>query len=110
MDEDELTPGSGNVFADIGIPNADEHRLKADLALRIVDIMRERGLTQTATAKILGITQPEVSNIFRRGQFERVSVERLLGHLVRLGHDVEIVVRPLPLEGEAGIKVVVAAS
>ncbi len=90
-----IVEGSDNIFADLGFPDAQEHRLKAELVLRIMRIMRERGLTQTQTAKLIGVRQPEVSSMIR-GRFERVSVERLLCHLVSLGQDVEIVVRPHP--------------
>lgn len=94
-DEAEFFHGTANVFADIGIPNADEHLLKASLVRKIMLVMHQRNLTQTATAALLGVGQPEVSNMIR-GCFERVSIDKLLRHLVALGQDVEIVVKPLP--------------
>lgn len=85
--------GSGNVFADIGLPNADEHLVKAHLIYKISTIIKERKLTQLEAAKLFGVKQPDVSNMLR-GQFSRVSVEKLLHYLVALGQDVEIVVKP----------------
>jgi len=85
--------GSGNVFADIGLPNADEHLIKAQLVYKISGLMKARGLKQVAAAKLFGVKQPDVSNMLR-GDFRQFSVERLLRFLVALGQDVEIVVRP----------------
>jgi predicted XRE-type DNA-binding protein len=85
--------GSNNVFADLGLPNAEEHLLKAQLVHKISTIMKERGLTQAEAAQILGVKQPDVSNLLR-GQFRLVSVEKLLRYLVALGQDIEIVVKP----------------
>lgn len=84
--------GSDNVFADIGLPNANEHLIKAQLVYKIGTILEERGLTQTAAAKLLGVKQPDISKMLR-GQFRQFSVERLLRFLVALNHDVEIVVK-----------------
>lgn len=84
--------GSDNVFADIGVPHADEHLIKAQLVHKIGMIIEERGLTQTAAAKLFGVKQPDISNMLR-GQFRQFSVERLLRFLVSLNHDVEIVVK-----------------
>ena len=84
--------GSENVFADIGFPNPKDHLLKAQLVHRISNVMKERKLTQAQTAEVLGVKQPDISNLMR-GQFRLVSVEKLMHYLVALGHDVEIVVR-----------------
>ena len=84
---------SGNVFADIGLPNADEHRIKAELVLKIDGLMRERGLKQVEAAGLFGVKQPDVSKMLR-GDFRQFSVERLMRFLVALGQDVEIVVKP----------------
>ncbi len=89
----EQEPSTGNVFADLGLPNADEHLVKAGLVIRIEKIIQERRLTQAAAAKLLGIDQPKVSAMLA-GQFRGYSVERLMRFLVALGHDVEIVVNP----------------
>jgi predicted XRE-type DNA-binding protein len=85
--------GSRNVFKDLGLPNAEEHLVKAQLVYKIDIIMKERGLKQAETAKILGVKQPDVSKMLR-GEFRQFSVERLLRFLVALDQDVEIVVRP----------------
>jgi predicted XRE-type DNA-binding protein len=83
---------SGNVFTDIGVPDADEHLVKAKLVYKIGNVIEKRGLTQAAAARLLGVKQPDVSNMLR-GQFRQFSVERLLRFLVALDHDVEIVVK-----------------
>lgn len=84
---------SGNVFADLGLPDAEEHLVKAGLVSKIGRIIEQRGLTQTAAAKAMGIDQPKVSAMLA-GQFRGYSVERLMRFLVALGQDVEIVVKP----------------
>ncbi|MGA2580621.1 MAG: helix-turn-helix transcriptional regulator [Bryobacteraceae bacterium] len=88
-----VTQGSGNVFADLGLPNPEQELLKARLTLQIYSIVKERGLTQVEAAKVLGIRQPQVSLLMRNraGSF---SVGRLMELLTALGHDVEIAVRP----------------
>ena len=89
----EREPSTGNVFADIGLADADEHLIKAGLVVKIDRIIRQRQLTQAATAQLIGIDQPKVSAMLA-GQFRGYSVERLMRFLVALGHDVEIVVKP----------------
>lgn len=84
---------SGNVFADLGFPDAEEHLVKARLVVKIERIIRDRRLTQTEAAKAMGIDQPKVSAMLA-GQFRGYSVERLMRFLVALGRDVEIVVKP----------------
>ncbi len=84
---------SGNVFADIGLPNADEHLVKAQLVYKSSSLMKDRRLKQVAAAKLFGVKQPDVSKMLR-GEFRQFSVERLLRFLVALGQDVEIVVKP----------------
>jgi predicted XRE-type DNA-binding protein len=85
--------GSGNVFADIGLPNAQEHLVKAQLVYKIDGLMKARGLKQVAAAKLFRVKQPDVSKMLR-GDFRQFSVERLMRFLVALGQDVEIVVKP----------------
>jgi predicted XRE-type DNA-binding protein len=85
--------GSGNVFADIGLPNAEEHLIKAQLVYKIDALMEGRGLKQKEAAMLFGIRQPDVSKMLR-GDFRQFSVERLMRFLVALGQDVEIVVKP----------------
>ena len=89
----ERDPSTGNVFADLGLAGADEHLIKAGLVVKIDRIVRQRQLTQAATAQLIGIDQPKVSAMLA-GQFRGYSVERLMRFLVALGHDVEIVVKP----------------
>ena len=88
---ERVIAGSGNVFADMGLPNADQELVKARLTLQIYSIIKERGLTQAEAAKILGIHQPHVSALARNraGNF---SVGRLIEFLTALGQDVEITV------------------
>ena len=85
--------GSGNVFQDIGVPNPEEHLVKAQLVFRIDGIIKERRLKQIEVADLLGIRQPDVSKMLR-GEFRQFSVERLMRFLVALNQDVEIVVKP----------------
>ena len=85
--------GSRNVFKDIGVPNAEEHLVKAQLVFKIGGIMKQRRLKQVEAADLLGIRQPDVSKMLR-GEFRQFSVERLLRFLVALNQDVEIVVKP----------------
>jgi predicted XRE-type DNA-binding protein len=84
--------GSNNVFTDLGLPHPDQALMKAHLTLQIYRIIKNRGLTQTQAAKVLGVSQPQVSALARNraGNF---SVGRLLNFLTTLGHDVEITVR-----------------
>lgn len=86
---------SGNVFADLGLPNAEEHQLKAQLVGSIHDVLRSRKLTQSAAAALLGLSQPDVSRLLR-GQFRDYSLERLLRLLTTLDRDVDIVIRRKP--------------
>lgn len=88
----EHEKGSGNLFADIGLPNADEHLVKAKLVYKINNLMRQRGMKQVEAAQLFGVKQPDVSKMLH-GDFRQFSVERLLRFLVALGQDVEIVVK-----------------
>ena len=91
----KVTPSSGNVFADLGLPDADQLLVKADLVIEITRVIEERGLTQAQAAEILGVDQPKVSALVR-GRIDGFSLERLYRFLNALGRDVEIVVRPAP--------------
>ena len=84
--------GSGNVFADLDFPDADAHLLKAELVSRIDGIVRQHGITQTEAARLLGLSQPDVSRLLR-GDFRAYSLERLFRLLNALGRDVDIVIR-----------------
>jgi predicted XRE-type DNA-binding protein len=86
---------SGNVFADLGIPNPEEAVAKAEVALKICEIIKEKRLTQVQAAKILKISQPKVS-LLLRGYLTNFSLERLLRFLNDLGQDVYISITPAP--------------
>jgi len=104
----EVEAGSGNLWADIGRPDADEALARAELMRRISEGVRARGLTQAAAAGLLGTTQPTISDLVR-GKLSRFSLERLIAFLNALGQDVEIVVRPNPANGHARGRIRVAA-
>jgi len=105
----EVEQGSGNVFADIGLPNPEERLAKADLAIRISETIRARRLTQTRAAHILKIDQPKISRLLR-GQLSGFSAERLMHFLTLLGRDVEISVKPAPRSRRQGHLRVVATA
>ena len=98
-DETKVTPSSGNVFADLGLPQAEEELAKVDLAFEISRIIEERGLTQVEAAEIMGVDQPKVSALVRY-RLNGFSMERLYRFLNALGRDVEIVVSPKPKSRE----------
>jgi predicted XRE-type DNA-binding protein len=98
----EYEESSGNVFADIGLPDAETHLVKAKLAYKIDKLMRERGLRQAEAAALFGVKQPDISRMLH-GDFRQFSVERLMRFLVALGQDVEIVVKPHPDTDDAAI-------
>jgi predicted XRE-type DNA-binding protein len=87
-----VTPSSGNVFADLGVPNADIALAKANLAHRICEVIRERHLSQARAADVLGVRQPKISDLMR-GNLNGYTLDRLLKFLNRLDQDVEISVR-----------------
>jgi predicted XRE-type DNA-binding protein len=84
---------SGNVFDDLGLPDAAALLAKSELVSRICDIIAKRGLTQAQAAKILGINQPKVSALMR-GHLDGFSSDRLFRFLNALGSDIEIAVKP----------------
>lgn len=85
----EVHRSSGNVFADLGLPDADEYLAKSDLAIRIFKIIKHRKLTQTAAAKLLGVSQPNISALLN-GRLDGFSTDRLFRFLNVLGCDVRI--------------------
>ena len=97
----EFEVGSGNIFADLGLPNAEEHLLKAGLVVRLGQLIKARKLTQTAAAERLGVKQPDLSNILR-GHYRGYSVERLMRMLTAFDQDIDIVVRPRKKPGKPG--------
>jgi predicted XRE-type DNA-binding protein len=92
---------SGNVFADLGLPDAETHFLKAQLVAEIYRLTQERKLTQTLAAALMGISRPEVSRLFK-GDFRDAAVERLMGFLTAFDRDVVIVVRKRKKAGKGG--------
>jgi len=103
-----ITKSSGNVFADLELPDAEERLVKATLAIEIDRILTQRKLTQRAAAALLGIDQPKVSQLVR-GRLDGYSTERLMGFLTTLGRDIDIVVRPTPRSRRQGRLKVIAA-
>ena len=101
--------GSGNVFADLGFPDADAHIVKAELVTRIDAIVRQRGLTQAEAGRLLGLSQPDVSRLLR-GDFREYSLERLLRLLTALGRDIDIDIVIRQPRSMAGGRLRVAAS
>lgn len=89
----ELRRSSGNVFADLGLPDAEKLKIKTGLAVEIRKAMRALGLTQQEAAKRMGISQSKVSGMMR-GDFTNLSERKLMDCLNRLGYDIEIKVRP----------------
>lgn len=85
----EYTTGSGNVFEDLELPDADERMLKAQLVVQICRFLEEKKWTQAEAAKAIGLDQPKVSNLLR-GRWAGFSVDRLLNILNRLGHSIEV--------------------
>lgn len=93
MAKRDYVESSGNVFADLGLPNPEEMLAKAALAIKIAEILRERRLTQVQAAAVLGVDQPKVSALIR-GRLSGFSIERLLRFLLLLGTDVAITIMP----------------
>jgi predicted XRE-type DNA-binding protein len=93
--------GSGNIFADLGLPNAEEHQLKAALVVQLKRLMAKRESTQTEAAKLVKMKQPDLSKLLR-GHFKLVSVEKLMRMLTAFDQDVEITIKPHRKRGEAG--------
>ncbi len=98
---------SGNVFADLGLPNPELELLKASLTFQIFKVLKARKLTQTHAGKLLGIPQPHVSDLLN-GRARAFSAERLMDFLAALGHDVEIRVKPTR-RAHGQVSVVIAA-
>jgi predicted XRE-type DNA-binding protein len=97
----DITPGSDNVFRDLGFQNPEAELAKAQLALEICTLLRERPMTQVEAARRLGLPQPKVSQL-ARADVTGFSTDRLLRVLGRLGQDVEIIVTPTPARRPIG--------
>jgi predicted XRE-type DNA-binding protein len=97
VDGVEVQRGSGNVFADLGLVDAEKLKIKTGLVIEIRKAMKIHGLTQQEAAKKMGLTQPKVSDMMR-GDFSNLSERKLMDCLTRLGYDIEIKVRPAQAE------------
>jgi len=93
--ERDYTVSSGNVFADLGLPNPEEALAKAELAHKITVLIRDKRLTQVQAAELLGVDQPKISALIR-GRLSGFSLERLLRFLLLLGQDIKITVQACP--------------
>ncbi|MEA3642391.1 MAG: helix-turn-helix transcriptional regulator [Lamprobacter sp.] len=93
IDGIEVETGSGNVFADLGLPDAEKLKIKSGLVIEITRAVRNLGLTQEEAGRRMGITQPKVSALLR-GDFANLSERKLMDCLNRLGYDIEIKVKP----------------
>lgn len=89
----DITEASGNVFADLGLPDAADRQTKTRLAMAVNALLKERRLKQTDAARVLGIPQPKVSALVNY-RLDHFSVEKLMSFLNALEQDVEIVIRP----------------
>ncbi|WP_129127648.1 helix-turn-helix domain-containing protein [Geomonas oryzae] len=107
IEETAVTPSGGNVFADLGLPDAEELLAKSTIAMKINQIIEKRHLSQTEAAALLGITQPKVSMI-QHGKLRGFSLEKLCNLLTLLGRDVDIVIRERKKGGLGHMRVVSA--
>ncbi len=89
----EIHESSGNVFADLGLPNAEKLLIKSGLVIKISEAIRKQGLTQVEAGERMGLPQAKVS-LMLRGQFQNISERKLMDCLNRLGYDIEIKVKP----------------
>ena len=94
-DDNKVTRGSKNVFADLGFADAEERQTKLRLAYAINAILEERRFTQAEVARVLGASQPKVSSLANY-KLEGFSVERLMTYLTALDRDVQIVIKKKP--------------
>ena len=104
MTDSPIVRGTGNVFADLGMPDADERQTKTRLAMAVNEIIHGFKLKQIDAARILGIPQPRVSALARY-RLNEFSVEKLMGFLTSLDHDVEIMIRPRGNNGTGAVSV-----
>jgi len=97
----EIEESTGNVYADLGMADANETIVKAQLATKIGEIIKGRRWSQQQAAEVLGVTQPKLSKMLR-GQFRGISEAKMLDCLLRLGRDVQIVVGPARRAASSG--------
>jgi predicted XRE-type DNA-binding protein len=91
--KDEMEVSSGNVFADLGLPDAEKLKIKSGLVIEITRAVRRLGMTQEEAGRRMGIPQSKVSAMMR-GDFSNLSERKLMTCLSRLGYDIEIKVKP----------------
>ncbi|MDB5617662.1 MAG: transcriptional regulator, family [Tardiphaga sp.] len=103
MSKAKSTKSSGNVFADLGIANADEHLAKADTVIAIASRIKSKGLTQAQASKLIGLAQPDVSKLMR-GHFAGYTYDRLFGFLIALGEKVTVTVSTATSAKDAKLK------
>ncbi len=108
MTDTHIERGTGNVFADLGLPDASERQTKTRLALAINRIIKDQRLKQIDAARLLGVPQPKVSALVNY-RLDGFSVEKLMDFIVALGRDVEIIVRPKRGNDAARVMVLEAA-
>ena len=95
----EAHESSGNVFADLGLPDSEERMLKAGIVVELRRLIKERELTQVKAAKLVGVSQPDLSHLLR-GDFDDYSAERLMKMLT--AQDIEIIMKPHRKAGQRG--------
>lgn len=97
----EAHKSSGNVFADLGLPDSEDRLLKAGIVAELHRLIKERELTQVKAAKLVGISQPDLSHLLR-GDFDDYSAERLMKMLTAFEQDIEIIMKPHRKAGQRG--------
>jgi predicted XRE-type DNA-binding protein len=103
----QVTEGNGNVFEDLGLPEADQLQVKAELTRQIYNIIHKRRLTQVAAGRLLGLKQPDISALMR-GRFIGFSTDRLIKLLTTLDRDVDIIIKRKPRSRSARVNVTAA--
>ncbi len=98
----EVEKSSGNVFADLGLPDAKEMYVKAVLAMKITELIRQRKLTKPQAAEMLNVPQTRIAALYSGRQLKGFSIDKLMGFLTRLDQDIEIVVKRKPRSHSAG--------
>jgi len=97
----EAHESSGNVFADLGLPDSEDRMLKAGIVIELRRLIKERELTQVKAAKLVGVSQPDLSHLLR-GDFDDYSAERLMKMLTAFEQDIEIIMKPHRKGGQRG--------
>lgn len=101
MAKEKIIKSSGNIFGDLAFEQPDLYALKADLAMEIEGIIAYRKLTQIEAARIIGASQPDISNL-KRGQLDGFTMDRLCIFLMRLNRDIDVSVKRVPRKARLG--------